>query len=224
VRNELEYVRRFAPFSDEFFQPFSGKAYPLDYAQQGMAALFPDERLQVLMLNSAWEIDEFHRRRASVNNEALATAIQVADQQCKDAGICPKQLLRIGVWHHAVQGQYQMENTDFLRHLQKNGVKLGLHGDVHEFRREWIGYWHPASSLHIVGAGSFASPREGRKESIPRLYNLIEIRRDFRSLRVHTRAQEQPDGAWEGWNKWPSRINPESTARFPYFDAELDQR
>ena len=76
----------------------------------------------------------------------------------------------------------------------------------------------------MVGAGSFASPAEGRKESIPRLYNLLEIRRDLDSIRVHTRAQEQPDGAWEGWNKWPRRDEPSSPARYPYFDIDMAAR
>jgi hypothetical protein len=36
--------------------------------------LFDDTRLQFLALNSAWEINEYHRYRASINQSALALA------------------------------------------------------------------------------------------------------------------------------------------------------
>jgi hypothetical protein len=94
-----------------------------------------------------------------------------------------------------------MKDLDFLGHLQTVGVKLVLHGDVHEMRRDLIGYWHP-KKLHIVGSGSFGARGADRPESIPRLYNLLEIDRDFSSVRVHTREQRKPDGVWKGWNEW----------------------
>jgi hypothetical protein len=38
--------------------------------------------------------------------------------------------------------------------------------------------------------------------STPRLYNVLEIARDFTSVRVHTRCQATADGPWKGWNEW----------------------
>lgn len=218
VRNEDEYRRRFEPFSQLFYHPLFGTDYPLTYADQGFVRTFRDLGLQFLLLNSAWEIDgaaEEFRRRSSINAQAWAKVLRVADEEMGD------DLFRIAVWHHAIKGHDQMANTYIVDHLQKTGVRLALHGDVHELRREWIGYWHEPSSLHVVGAGSFASPQEGRKESTPRLYNLLQIRRDCRAIRVHTRAQNQPDSAWKGFNEWPSPDDPNRDARYPYFDISF---
>jgi hypothetical protein len=39
---------------------------------------------------------------------------------------------------------------------------------------------------------------------MPRLYNLLEVQRDFSRLRVHTRSRPKEGGRWEGWARWPS--------------------
>jgi hypothetical protein len=84
--------------------------------------------------------------------------------------------------------------------------------------REMFKFWHP-KKLHVIGAGSFGSPAEGRPESMPRLYNLLEVQRDLSSVRVHTRQQRKPDGAWDGWYEWD---NPKGGhSHVPYYDIEL---
>lgn len=112
-----------------------------------------------------------------------------------------------------------MQNTDFLSQLRKAGVKLCLHGDVHEMRCDLVGY-KSDKEMHIVGAGSFGSLADGRPESTPRLYNLLEIEPDFSNIRVHTREQRKAAGAWQGWHEWP---DPEGgKGKVPYFDIPLD--
>jgi hypothetical protein len=106
---------------------------------------------------------------------------------------------------------------DFLEHLQKNGVKIGLHGDVHEIRRDLIRYWHK-DRLHVIGSGSFGARATDRPEAVPRHYNLLEIERDLKSLRVHTRCQPKPDGAWRGWYEWPDS---DGKGNLSYYDVEL---
>ena len=108
-----------------------------------------------------------------------------------------------------------MTDIEFLGNLQKNGIKFALHGDVHDMRRELIGYWQTESKLHIMGSGSFGARAEDRPESTPRLYNLLEIARDFTSVRVHTRHQSKPDGPWDGWYEWP---DPDGKGRLPYYN------
>jgi hypothetical protein len=102
--------------------------------------------------------------------------------------------------------------------MQKIGVKICLHGDVHETRRELIRYWHQ-DKIHVVGAGSFGSPATERPESTARLYNILEIKRDHTSVRVHTRCQPKPDGEWKGWYEWP-RADGEP-GQLPYYDIAL---
>ncbi len=223
ARNEEKYPLRFQKFSEAFFHKIYPQPYPLEYSQQGIPYLFPDTRIQFLTLNSCWQIDEFNRKRSGVHPDAVAHVIREADKQVKQAiergnleeGV---KILRFGVWHHAVAGPEMMQNTDFIGHLQNNGVKICLHGDVHEIRRELIGYWLE-KRIFIVGAGSFGSPPEGRPESTPRLYNLLEVRRDLRSVRVHTRSQPKPDGSWKGWYEWPRPDGREGM--LPYYDIEL---
>jgi hypothetical protein len=57
--------------------------------------------------------------------------------------------------------------------------------------------------MHVVGAGRFNVPGPDRPAPGPRLYNLLEIARDLKNAKVHTRWQPRPDGPWEGWNQWP---------------------
>ena len=183
-----------------------------------MAIPFWDTGLQFIALNSCWEIDEFHRRRSSIHPEALANVLREAQRQEADARkagelAADRPLFRIAVWHHAVAGPEQMKNTDFLGHLQTAEVKLGLHGDVHEKRCDLVGY-KQTRTLHIAGAGSFAAPAPARPESTPRMYNLLEISRDLQTVRVHTRCQPKPDGAWQGWHEWPNA----GTGKVAFYD------
>jgi WD40 repeat protein/GTPase SAR1 family protein len=205
VRSD-KYPLRFKPFSDGFYHKFLQRPYPTDCAAQGVAIPFWQTGLQFLTLNSCWQIDQFNRKRAAVHPEAVAQVLKEAQRQEEEARksgqlAADKPVLRIAVWHHAVAGPEQMKDVDFLGHLQKNGVRIALHGDVHEMRRDLIGYWH-ARKLHVVGSGSFGARAEARPESTPRLYNVLEIDRELKSASVYTRCQPKADGAWKGWNEW----------------------
>jgi hypothetical protein len=155
--------------------------------------------------------------------EAVARAIQDAQNQesgaRKSGQLAPdKPLLRIAVWHHAVTApDCKMTDIEFLGSLQRNNVRIALHGDVHEMRRDLIGYWHERK-LHVVGSGSFGARAEDRPESTARLYNVLEIARDLKSARVHTREQPKPDGPWDGWHEWPDPDG--GKGRVPYYDIK----
>jgi len=179
----------------------------VDCTAQGFAISFWETGIQFLALNSCWQIDQFHRKRSGVHVEAVANAIRQAQKQedeARKAGqlAAEKPLLRIAVWHHAVAGPEQMKDTAFLGNLQKNGVRLALHGDVHEMQLEQVGYRH-VKKIQVVGSGSFGAIAADRPESTPRLYNVLEIARDLKSAKVHTRCQPKPDGPGGGWYEWP---------------------
>ena len=156
-------------------------------------------------------------------SEAVAHAINEAQKQESEARksdqLAPdRPLLRIAVWHHSVTApDFKMTDIEFLGNLQKNSVKLALHGDVHEMRRELIGYWHE-KKLYVIGSGSFGAAAVDRPESTPRLYNVLEIARDLKSARVHTRCQPKPDGPWDGWYEWPDPDG--GKGRVPYYDVK----
>ncbi|MFY0527867.1 hypothetical protein ACN28I_33525 [Archangium gephyra] len=53
---------------------------------------------------------------------------------------------------------------------------------------------------------------------MPRLFNLMEVQRDLRGIRVHTRCLRKQGGAWEGWAVWPGQKPGE---RRTYYDVPL---
>jgi len=111
-------------------------------------------------------------------------------------------VIRIAVCHHPVAGREQITDAAFLDRLRKANVNLLLHGHVHEQRTELIGYVHE-KRIHVVGAGTFCAPVYSRPESTPRLYNLLEVSADRKTIRVHTRCLAKEGGAWQGWAVWP---------------------
>jgi small GTP-binding protein len=220
ARNLNKYPLRLKPFSDLFYHKFVQRPYPLDYSAQGMVIPFWETGLQFLALNSCWEIDKFHRKRSGLHVQAVANAIKQAQEQENQArrgGLLAegRPSLRVAVWHHAIAGPEQMRETELIGNLEKNGVRLVLHGDVHEERRDFVGYLRE-SALRVVGSGSFGATGETRPESTPRLYNVLEISRDLKSARVHTRSQARPDGPWDGWYMWPDPDG--GKGRVPYYD------
>jgi small GTP-binding protein len=227
VRHPDNFPKRFEQFSNGFFHPLLQRSYPLNYAEQGISYLFPETGIQFLTLNSAWEIDKNGRKKAGIQPDAVAGVIARADDERKraverDDLKKTQPILRIGVWHHAVAGPELMQDLGFLTQLQKAGMKLCLHGDVHESRTELFGYRRPGIEVEILGAGSFGSAAEGRPESTPRLYNMLEVTIDPKtmkhtSIRVHTREQKKENESWQGCHAW---TNPKG-GRLPFFDIQL---
>ncbi len=227
VRHQTNFPKRFEPFSDYFVHKLLLKPYPLTYEDQGIPYLFPETGIQFLTLNSAWNIDKYGRDRASVHPDAVASVITRADEEVKQAiSHAPltknQSILRIGVWHHPLAGEGNMQNIDFMSQLQKANMQLCLHGDAHKAKAELFGHRHPGIDVEIIGAGSFGSDSSGRPESTPRLYNVLEIERDPKSrrherIRVHTRQQKTARQAWEGWYAWPESDG----GRLAYYDINL---
>ena len=228
VRHPQNFQKRFEQFSNGFYHPLLQKNYPLNYTHQGIPYLYPETGIQFLTLNSAWEIDKNGRKKAGIHPDAVANVIAQANdkrQEAMERGDLQhtQPLLRIGVWHHAVAGPELMRNLEFLTQLQRAGVRLCLHGDVHEPRAELFRPRQPGIAVEILGAGSFGSPPAGRPESTPRLYNLLEVfvdpqTKQHQSIRVHTREQRKGGQAWQGYYAWPMA---NGTGQLPYYDINL---
>ena len=67
---------------------------------------------------------------------------------------------------------------------------------------------------------------EGRPETTPKLYNMLEVVIDpstkrHKSIRVHTRQQKKENEAWKGYHEWPNSNG--DGGRFPYFDIDLTE-
>jgi small GTP-binding protein len=223
VREEARYSERFRNFSQHFYHPLLQKEYPLSPEQQCLPSLFSETRLQFLAMNSAWEIDEYFPERSSIHEGALARGLEAANQQLTSAiqsGALARdaRVLRLAVWHHPVTGNEKIAADAFMERLARANVRACLHGHVHEDRAALVNHLHPTQKVHIVGAGSFGAPTAQRPESVPRLFNLLEVERDLSRLRVHTRCLRKQGGAWEGWAVWPGAGRGEKRT---YYDVPL---
>ncbi len=227
VQRDDVYPKRFEAFSRQFFRPALQSEYPLDFAKQGIPYLFPQPRIQFLTLNSCWQIDAFNPKRSAIHGDALANLIQTADEQVARARSSQElpssaNVLRIGVWHHAVTGtgNEKIQDDGFISQLQKDGVRVCLHGDIHKLSRELICYWH-SRQMHVVGAGTFGAAAADRPESMPRSYNLLEVQPDLSKIRVHTRHRPRPTESWEPWAVWTKGGSRATAHYFPFYDTTL---
>jgi len=226
-RDPEAYCKRFETFANLHHQ-LRQVPYPLDWTSQGMSIPFlePAFRLQFLVLNSCWEVDEFDYEHSGIRDDSVHNAIREADIQLSDArkdrlieaGV---PVLRIAVWHHAVSGDHKMKDITFLDHLQAADVRLGLHGDVHHLRHDYVPYKDPSTMIHVVATGSFGAPAEALPSGITRLYNVIEINRDFSNVSIHTRRQIVPNGRWEGLHEWPNPADSTGKTRLAYYNIAL---
>jgi small GTP-binding protein len=208
VRDEAKYPERFKNFSQHFYHPLTQRPYPLAAEEQCLSFLFSESRVQFLAMNSAWEIDEYFTERSSISERALSRGLESAHRELAEARKRgdlkdDAQVLRIAVWHHPITGNEKIQADSFMGRLLQADVRACLHGHVHEDRADLVNYLHPGRRLHVVGAGSFGAPTHHRPESVPRLFNLLELQRDLKRMRVHTRCLRRQGGAWEGWAVWP---------------------
>jgi GTPase SAR1 family protein len=222
ARDPGKWPERFKTFSDHLYHPLFQQPYLLKPEDQGQG--FPPENthVQFLAFNSAWAVDQTDRKRSGLLPGAVLKGIKAADdQQKRRPG--PREPLRIAVWHHAVLHVDGMKEVDVVGHLTKAGVRLVLHGDVHEANPAFNPFrW---GGLTVLGAGAFGAGWEARPESIPGLYQVIELRPGngpggFGWARVHTRARTKANGPWDGWHNWPAARR--GTGRVAYFDVDLN--
>jgi 3',5'-cyclic AMP phosphodiesterase CpdA len=214
IRDNAKYPERFKNFA-KFYKQFTQRDYLLKPEAQSLSSLFEDTRIQFLLLNSAWEIDEFNIDRSSINPNALQYVLDEANSKIaeakKEKRLAPDAgVLRLAIFHHPTTGNEKIRNDEFLEHLRQEKVALCLHGHIHEDLADLIFHTH-SQQIYAVGAGSFGAIAKHRPESTPNLYNLLEVQRDHSSIRVHTRHKKKKDGAWEVWYK----------GKLPYYDIKL---
>ena len=193
VRKPGSYADRFGRFA-ESHKKFTGRDYDLtDLDKQFCVVVSDQHRLQFLGLNSAWQIDQFRPKRASIHPGALDHGLNALQQK--------PEYLNIVVWHHAITGNDKMPNDVFLDRLREADVRLCLHGDVHELRPHVISPYN-TDRIHVVGIGAFGARANDRPETTPRMYNLIEIYQDLTRASVSTRQQPQSGKPFDAYATW----------------------
>ncbi|KPA13876.1 small gtp-binding protein [Candidatus Magnetomorum sp. HK-1] len=226
IRLVEKYPDRFKNFSNELYRILTSETYPLGFEDQCIPFYFHDHKIQFLLINSSWEIDEHFPNRSGIHQGAVSKGLLSASKQIKEAIQQGRlnnenEVLRIACWHHPATGNEKIVTDAFMENIQKGDFKICLHGHVHEERADLFGYFHPSRKIHIIGAGSFDAPSKDRPESIPRIYNLIEIYRENNIIRVHTRCKMRDTGAWAAWAVWPSKQQKHS--RSSYYDIQIQE-
>lgn len=209
VRDHAAYCDSFGRFSTGIYETFYQRAYPKQPGDQVEVLDVPDLGVTFVGFNSAWNTAKYTPNAATITDAAITTA-------SKKLQALPQDRLRIAVWHHPITGNEKIQQDAFVERLRNAGVRLCLHGHVHENRADLLNYLHPRK-MHVVGTGSFGAPWEHRVESTPRLYHLLELRDDRKAMRVHTRQLAKTGGAWEPFYHWPDPTD--AGKRLPHFDV-----
>lgn len=127
-QDEKKYKERFFYFSN-FYEAIKGNPYPLEYEKQYIIDYFPDQKLLILGLNSAWQLDHHYTNRASINMNALSNALTEI-RLSTNYNNC----LKIAVWHHPLDsaGNDRITDQSFMKLLAVAGFRLFLHGHIHQ--------------------------------------------------------------------------------------------
>ncbi len=210
LRDGALYNKRFEPFA-AFYEAVCGKPYPLAPTEQAILYSLPAQRLLVVGLNSAWELDHHFKTRASINEQALALVLDQirAEPTYKD-------FLKIAVWHHPVNSSSEdrIKNHGFLERLANADFRLGPYGHIHKAQTNLYRYdLSPAGrQLELVCAGTFGAPTRELVPGYPFQYQLLRF--EGRTLTVETRRREEIHGAWNPDARWTTERGKDPAPRY----------
>lgn len=184
------YQRRFANYA-AFHYKATGRRYSLNYSKQFEIVVSADNSVIMVGLNSAWNVDHFHRNRSSIEAGALNRALEAAKEKARELG--PHASI-VAVWHHPSTGDGALKDNSFFQRMVVDGVITVLHGHIHKADTEQFNYEWTARGrkLYILGAGTFDSPDVHR--GYPWQYNLLSITDSLLELR--SRGKSERNGAW----------------------------
>ncbi len=212
IRDENKYKQRFANFSN-FYKAIKGKEYPTDYDRQ--YTLDRINKLLILGLNSAWQLDHHYRSRASINQTALSNALDEIRSNPEYQN-CQK----IAVWHHPLDSGFEDRITDrgFMERLAVAGFRLFLHGHIHKAETSLFCYDLSTNGRKLNGicAGTFGAPVREWVPGYPLQYNLLKF--EGTKLTVHTRRREELNGAWKSDARW---LMGAGQSPLPYYEIQL---
>ncbi|XXX75249.1 HEAT repeat domain-containing protein [Sorangium sp. So ce134] len=210
VRDEDLYPRRFEHFA-RFYEDLRGEPYPLSPEQQALLYRFPAQRLVVLGLNSAWNLDHHFRSRAAIHPQALSHAL---DRLRSDADT--RDWLKIAVWHHPTNSASddRIKDHGFLERLAVADFRLGLHGHIHKAQNGLYRYDVSAAGrrIELVCAGTFGAPTHEWVPGYPLQYQLLRF--EGGTLTVETRRREEINGTWKPDARWTAGRGKDPVPRY----------
>ena len=182
-RNPTSYPTRFENYA-RFYDSTFGRTWSLAPDEQFTHAMSDSPSLSILGLNSAWEIDEVRPENASLQPDALTAALAAYRERQGTLGLF--------AWHHPVSEA--MRSKGLLERLAAGGVRVVLHGHVHEDRQSAIYHLDPDRRLYGIGAGTLGTSADARPESTPALFNVLTFDASQKRCRLHVYARMRVHG------------------------------
>lgn len=211
VKDASAYEMRFHNYA-EYHREVTGRNYPLEYGRQFEVIRSRDNRVVLLGLNSAWNLDHYYPNRSSIEATALNRGL-VAARKCASEVGCEQRI--VAVWHHPIHGDGALQDIAFLQRLVVDEVVAVLHGHVHKPESEQFNYEWSAEGrrLWVLGAGTLDSPDV--HSGYPWHYSIISIEEDH--LEVRSRGRSERDGAWHSDGRYliARGMPPDDVLRLP---------
>lgn len=187
IANPDSYERRldsFWRFFERFYASVSGIMSVQSHFDVRLFNLC-DDRIGVAAYNSCQGNDCF-----AYHGMIRQRSIARSDLDLNDSGKAHD--LRIAVWHHSIEGSpYRTDymDVDVVRGMIGRGFRLGLHGHQHKAQATAQEIRLPDQErMAVISAGSLCAGADDLPVGTHRQYNMLEIDRDFRSVRNHVRA------------------------------------
>ena len=191
ITNEAVYEQRmdrYWEFMDSFYNGVDLR-FPIDRARGFQLFELCKQRVLVAAFDSIDGNDCF-----SYAGSIARGAVGKCAMELRDARHAYN--LKIGVWHHSIQGpplRSDYMNSSQVQEMIGHGFQLGLHGHQH-VSGALTQYVHldERRAMAVVSAGSLCAGSNQLPRGVNRQYNLIVVEDDFLSARVHVR--EMGDG------------------------------
>lgn len=192
----------------EFHRHIFGTDYPRERNKQYSISIINDLGIAFAGFNSC-ELLSHKRHQGKINVAAIHQAVTELETFHGDA---------VAVWHHDMNWRgdacQDALDIDSLRFLSERCFDFGLCGHTHRPETHDI-VTMGGLSLPVIAAGSLCAGPRQRPESVPRAYNLIEVRPSH--LRVHVRVKPEKSAPW--------RCSPVQTRAYKFenwFDVQRD--
>ncbi|MGO9121159.1 MAG: HEAT repeat domain-containing protein [Desulfomonilaceae bacterium] len=223
VKDEAKYKKRFAHFQD-FYNALNKEHYPEEYFEQVIWREYAEQKIVIVGLNSAWNLDHHYRSRSELHSGALNQAVrQAGEYRYSD-------WLKIAVWHHPVRlddtektkfNESWIQDDGFMSRLAAAGFSVILHGHAHQTEawRFSVTTGRKEFAIHVIGAGTLdAEEGELTRENFWQ-YNIINV--SGTKVSVECRKRVNPRGISGLDSDWLKGKSHNSTYEFDILDASV---
>lgn len=184
------YAKRLEPYWDFLEDFYDGVRLPLPLSRTRGFNLFEfdEERIAVAAFESIDGNDCFAYHGALVPDAVAACSLALRD-------LGKPYALKMGVWHHSIQGPPQSGDymdVESIYEMIGHGFQLGIHGHQH-VAAAGAYYVHlpETEAMGVASAGSLCAGARELPRGVNRQYNLIVIEDGLKSARIHVREMAE---------------------------------